>query len=106
MFRQTYTVVCDQWNAIAFQLAVVPMLADNANEIESGRMPSAADYGLNKTLYSVNETLVLTDLGRTYLYRLINNGELPITKIGKRSLIAAPDLVRFLNSRRVMTSAA
>lgn len=70
------------------------------------RSPTPADYGLSKALYSVNETLILTDLGRTYLYRLINNGELPLTKIGKRSLIAAPDLVHFLNSRQVTASAA
>lgn len=65
-----------------------------------------ADYGLIKAVYSINETIAITNFGRTYLYRLINSGELPLIKIGRRSLIAAPDLVRFLNSRRATANGA
>ncbi len=83
------------------------MLADTSKTTESiDRSMTGADYGLAKALYSINETLVLTNLGRTYLYDLINRGDLPLVKIGKRSLIAAPDLVRFLNSRRTTANAA
>jgi hypothetical protein len=85
---------------------VVSMPATKNSDQIDGRSPTPADCGLTKAVYSVNETLVLTDLGRTYLYELINSGELPLIKIGKRSLIAAPDLVRFLNSRRSQPNAA
>jgi len=58
------------------------------------------EYGLLKAAYSVNETLALLSLGRTTLYQLVKDGDLVPTKIGKKTLFAAPDIASLLNKRR------
>jgi excisionase family DNA binding protein len=45
-----------------------------------------------KLLYTISETCRLVSIGRTKLYELIGSGEIPLRKIGKKSLIAAADL--------------
>lgn len=84
------------------------MLTENSSKARKSDLPSltAADYGLNKPVYSIVETMMLADMGRTRLYDLINRGEIPLLKIGRRSLIATPDLVRFLNKSRVSATAS
>ena len=47
--------------------------------------------------YSIEEVIELTGLGRTTLYQLIGQGELPSCKVGRRRLIRAADLEAFLN---------
>jgi excisionase family DNA binding protein len=42
-------------------------------------------------LYSIAEFLRLYPMGRTSLYRLVNAGQLRITKIGRASRIAKAD---------------
>lgn len=61
-----------------------------------------AGYGLTKSLYSINELIALLGLGRTFIYQNIASGDLPIVKVGKRTLIAAPDIVQFIESRRLI----
>ena len=58
------------------------------------------EYGLLKAAYSVNETLALLSLGRTSLFQLVKDGNLVPTKIGKKTLFAAPDIASLLNKRR------
>ena len=58
------------------------------------------EYGLLKAAYSVNETLALLSLGRTTLYQLVKDGDLVPTKIGRKTLFAAPDIASLLNKRR------
>jgi excisionase family DNA binding protein len=60
----------------------------------------AQQFGLTKAAYSVNETLALLSIGRTSLYRLVQEGALPVTKLGKKTLFTAPDLARLLNRLR------
>jgi excisionase family DNA binding protein len=48
-----------------------------------------------KLFYSVSETCGLLSLGRTKLYELIASGELPLRKVGRKSLLAAVDLTRW-----------
>jgi excisionase family DNA binding protein len=48
-----------------------------------------------KLFYSISETCGLLSLGRTKLYELIASGELPLRKVGKKSLVAAADLTRW-----------
>jgi excisionase family DNA binding protein len=49
-----------------------------------------------RAAYSISETLVLTGFGRDKLYQLINAGKLPARKSGRRTIILAADLQRFL----------
>jgi excisionase family DNA binding protein len=51
-----------------------------------------------RAAYSIAETLALTGLGRDKLYRLINEGRLPARKAGRRTLVLATDLQRFLET--------
>ena len=48
-----------------------------------------------KLFYSISETSRLLSVGKTKLYELIGSGEIPIRKVGKKSLIAAADLKRW-----------
>jgi excisionase family DNA binding protein len=59
-----------------------------------------SQFGLRKAAYSVNETLALLSIGRTSLYRLVQNGDLRVAKLGKKTLFTAPDLARLLTKLR------
>lgn len=58
------------------------------------------DFGLSKAQYSVNETLTLLSIGRNSLYALIHSGEIVPIKFGRKTLIAAPDIIRVIFARR------
>ena len=55
-----------------------------------------------KACYSVNELCVLTGMCRDSIYGAIRTGALPARKFGKRTLILASDLQRFLESLPVI----
>ena len=57
-----------------------------------------ADFNLHKPAYSVNELLKILPCGRTLLYSVIKSGKLRATKLGKKTLFLAPDIVAFLDS--------
>ena len=59
-----------------------------------------------RAAYSIAETLALTGLGRDKLYSLINEGQLPAHKLGRRTLVIATDLERFLESLPTIGQAA
>ncbi len=61
---------------------------------------TANEFNLTKLTYTISETSQITSLGRNSLYNLANAGELPIIKVGKRSLFAAVDIAAFLDKRR------
>ena len=48
-----------------------------------------------KLLYTISECCRLASIGRTKLYELVANGEIPMRKVGKKTLIAAADLQRW-----------
>jgi len=50
--------------------------------------------------YGIKDACIATGLGRSFLYQKIADGELPIFKIGARTLIAANDLEEFLQRHR------
>ncbi|MFO0389953.1 MAG: helix-turn-helix domain-containing protein [Alphaproteobacteria bacterium] len=52
----------------------------------------------DKALYSVTEVIELVGIGRTMLYKEIRAGRLKIRKCGKRTLILATELNRWLES--------
>jgi excisionase family DNA binding protein len=60
----------------------------------------------NRAAYSVPEIIALTGLGRDKIYRVIKEGKLTARKCGRRTLITAVDLQRFLESLPTMGRAA
>ena len=55
---------------------------------------------MNKLLYDVNEASIMTSLGRSKLYELMATGEVESVKVGKRRLIPAEALERFVQGLR------
>jgi excisionase family DNA binding protein len=48
--------------------------------------------------HSIAEACERSSIGRTAIYELINSGELPARKRGRRTLILADDLRRYLEA--------
>lgn len=57
-------------------------------------------FGLTKAAYSVNETLALLSIGRTSLYQLVQRGDLPSAKLGRKTLFYATDIAALLTKLR------
>ena len=58
-----------------------------------------------RLLFSIEETQhCLGDLGRTTLYRLINDGEITLVKIGRRSFVTSESLQEYVNRLTVAAS--
>jgi excisionase family DNA binding protein len=56
------------------------------------------DLGLTKVAYSVNETISILNLGRTYLYERVRAGDLKATKVGTRkTLFLATHIADFVS---------
>jgi excisionase family DNA binding protein len=56
---------------------------------------------LSRGAVGVHEAAAFTGLGRTYLYALMERGELRYVKAGKRRLIPRTELTRMLAARLV-----
>lgn len=54
---------------------------------------------LEKLAYTVAETVEVSGIGRTVLYRYLGSGELPSFTLGTRRLILRSELVAFLERR-------
>lgn len=50
---------------------------------------------MDQIFYTIPEVCRLASVGRTKFYELAASGEIPIRKIGKKSLVAAADLKRW-----------
>jgi len=50
---------------------------------------------MDQILYTIAQCCPLAAIGRTKFYELVANGEIPIKKIGRKSLVAADDLRRW-----------
>jgi excisionase family DNA binding protein len=61
---------------------------------------------IERSAYSIPEVLTKIGIGRDKLYTLIRSGELPARKVGRRTLIVADDLEKFLKSLPVIGRAA
>ncbi|WP_439394960.1 helix-turn-helix domain-containing protein [Bradyrhizobium sp. PMVTL-01] len=57
---------------------------------------------MDQLLYTIPECCRLAAIGRTKFYELIAKGEIPIRKIGKKSVVAAADLRRWAARLPVM----
>jgi excisionase family DNA binding protein len=50
---------------------------------------------MDQLLYTIAQCCQLAAIGRTKFYQLAAKGEIPIRKVGKKSLVAATDLKRW-----------
>ena len=50
----------------------------------------------DKIAYTINEAMAAIGIGRTFLYRLGNEGRLDLRKVGGRTLITAASLHRLI----------
>jgi excisionase family DNA binding protein len=66
-------------------------------------MPGLA---FSRAAYTIPETLAATGFGRDKLYKLINTGQLPARKLGRRTLVLASDLEEFLKGLPTIATAA
>ncbi len=48
--------------------------------------------------YTVEQACAVTGIGKTKLYEVLDSGELPAKKWGKRTLILKADLTKFISS--------
>ena len=46
-------------------------------------------------LYTISQCCRLAAIGRTKFYEMVANGEIPIRKVGTKTLVAAADLKRW-----------
>jgi excisionase family DNA binding protein len=49
---------------------------------------------------NIDEACTSSRLSRTTIYAAIKNGELPLVKLGRRSIILRADLLAFLQSKK------
>ena len=47
---------------------------------------------MEQLFYTVSQCCHITAIGRTKFYELVASGEIPVRKIGKKTLVAAADL--------------
>ncbi len=50
-----------------------------------------------KRLYSINEALMVLPISRSLLYKLIQSGQLPTVRFGRRAFIRATTIERLLS---------
>jgi excisionase family DNA binding protein len=51
---------------------------------------------MDQLLYTISQCCRMAAIGRTKFYELVANGEIPVRKIGKKTLVAAADLRTFV----------
>ena len=50
---------------------------------------------MDQLLYTIPQCCRLAAIGRTKFYELVASGEIPVRKVGKKTLVAAADLMRW-----------
>jgi excisionase family DNA binding protein len=50
---------------------------------------------MDQLLYTISQCCRLAAIGRTKFYELVANGDIPVRKVGKKTLVAAADLKRW-----------
>jgi excisionase family DNA binding protein len=60
-------------------------------DARSGRQAGGPTW-MERIAYTIDEVLELVGIGRTKLYEVIGTGELPVKKLGNRTLVLASDL--------------
>jgi excisionase family DNA binding protein len=63
--------------------------------------PEKENKMTGKLAYTISEAVAASGLGRTTIYELIKRGELPIAKVGSKTLIRCQDLADLLERKLV-----
>jgi len=50
---------------------------------------------MDQLLYTISQCCRLAAIGRTKFYELVASGEIPVRKVGKKTLVASADLKRW-----------
>jgi excisionase family DNA binding protein len=50
---------------------------------------------MDQLLYTISQCCRIASIGRTKFYDLVASGEIPIRKVGKKTLVSAADLRRW-----------
>jgi excisionase family DNA binding protein len=67
----------------------------------AGTIPADNDEAkMDQLLYTIGQCCRLAAIGRTKFYELVANGEIPVRKVGKKTLVAAADLKRWAEGLR------
>jgi len=53
---------------------------------------------IQRDAYSVEETCMKLGIGRTTFYELVAEGRIKMLKLGRKSIVPAPEIPAFLNS--------
>ena len=62
----------------------------------AGAIPAyGGENHMEQLLYTIGQSCQLAAIGRTKFYELVASGEIPIRKVGKKTLVAAGDLKRW-----------
>jgi excisionase family DNA binding protein len=62
----------------------------------AGTIPAnSGEAHMDQLLYTIPQCCRLAAIGRTKFYELVASGEIPVRKIGKKTLVAAVDLKRW-----------
>ncbi|MEM1151706.1 MAG: helix-turn-helix domain-containing protein [Pseudomonadota bacterium] len=59
---------------------------------------------MKQLTYSISDVQRVSGLGRTKIYELIKSGELPVRKVGSRSLVLVNDLQALLEALPIANS--
>jgi excisionase family DNA binding protein len=59
---------------------------------------------MDQLFYTIHQCCQMAAVGRTKFYQLIASGEIPVRKIGRRTLIAAADLQSWARRLPVLAS--
>jgi excisionase family DNA binding protein len=57
---------------------------------------------MDQLLYSISQCCRMAAIGRTKFYELVASGEIPVRKIGKKTLVTAADLQDWVERLRAI----
>jgi excisionase family DNA binding protein len=61
---------------------------------------------MDQLFYTIPQCCRMAAIGRTKFYELVASGEIPIRKVGKKTLVAATDLKRWAEQLPTVTTKA
>jgi excisionase family DNA binding protein len=69
---------------------------DGAGVVAGTILADGGEVRMNQLLLTINECCRMASIGRTKFYELVASGEIPVRKIGKKTLVAVADLERWV----------
>lgn len=76
------------------------MSSPEAQSPAAPRVLTAIDLGLTRAVYSAIDTMHMLSISRATLYALVKAGDLPLMKIGHKTVFAATDIAALLTTRQ------